>query len=218
MKNNKTYFMFRDRLEAGLLLAAKLKKYKNDPSVVLAVPRGGVPVAYAVAKELGFPVEVVLTKKIGHPTNKEYAIGAASLTDYFIVPHADVTEEYIQQELQTVRSRLKEMYMKFMGDKEPENLKGKTVIVIDDGIATGNTLMGTVNVLRKSNPGKIVIGVPVASKSAVQKLSKEVDEVVAVLIPEEFYGVGAFYEDFEQVSDEEVMFYLDKLRELREAA
>jgi len=209
--------MFRDRIEAGLLLAAKLKKYINDSGIVLAVPRGGVPVAYAVARELGFPIEVILTKKIGHPMNKEYAIGAASLTDYFIAPHDDVTEEYIQQELQRVRSRLKEMYIRFMGDKEPENLKGKTVIVIDDGIATGNTLMGTVNVLRKSNPGKIVIGVPVASKSAVQKLSKEVDEVVAVMIPEEFYGVGAFYEDFEQVSDEEVMFYLDKLRELRMA-
>lgn len=207
--------MFRDRIEAGLLLAAKLEKYKNDPGVVLAVPRGGVPVAYAVAKELGFPIEVILTKKIGHPRNKEYAIGAASLTDYFIIPHESVTEEYIQQELQRIRSRLKEMYIRFMGDKEPENLKGKTVIVIDDGIATGNTLMGTVNVLRKSNPGKIVIGVPVASKSAVQKLSKEVDEVIAVIIPEEFYGVGAFYEDFEQVSDEEVMFYLDKLRGLR---
>ena len=218
MKNNKTHFMFRDRIEAGLMLAAKLKKYKNDPGIVLAVPRGGVPVAYAVAKELGFPIEVILTKKIGHPMNKEYAIGAASLTDYFIVPHDDVTEEYIQQELQRVRSRLKEMYKRFMGDKEPESLKGKTVIVIDDGIATGNTLMGTVNVLRKSNPGKIVIGVPVASKSAVQKLSKEVDEVVAVMIPEEFYGVGAFYENFEQVSDEEVMFYLDKLRELRKVA
>ena len=149
--------------------------------------------------------------------NKEYAIGAASLTDYFIIPHENVPEEYIEQELQKVRSRLKEMYKRFMGEKEPENLKGKTVIVIDDGIATGNTLMGTVNVLRKSNPGKIVIGVPVASKNAVEKLSKEVDEVVAVLIPDEFYGVGSFYEDFEQVSDEEVMFYLDKLRDLRKA-
>jgi predicted phosphoribosyltransferase len=207
--------MFRNRTEAGLLLAAKLKKYKNTPGVVLAVPRGGVPVAYAVAKELGFPIEVILTKKIGHPVNKEYAIGAASLTDYFIVPHDNVTDEYIEKELQRIRRRLKEMYTKFMGDKEPENLKGKTVILVDDGIATGNTLLGTVNVLRKSNPGKIVIGVPVASKSAVQKLLKEVDEVVAVMIPEEFYGVGAFYDDFEQVSDEEVMFYLDKLRELR---
>jgi putative phosphoribosyl transferase len=209
--------MFHDRLFAGLLLAEKLKKYRNDPGVILAVPRGGVPVAYAVAKELGFPVEVILTKKIGHPINKEYAIGAASLTDYFIIPHQDVTEEYIQKELLRVRARLKEMYTKFMGNKEPENLEGKTVIVIDDGIATGNTLLSTINVLRKSNPRKIIIGVPVASKNAVQKLSKEVDEVVAVMIPEEFHGVGAFYENFEQVSDEEVIFYLDKLRGLRKA-
>jgi len=84
--------MFRDRVQAGLLLASKLRKYKNDPGIVLAVPRGGVPVAYAVAKELGFPIEVILTKKIGHPFNKEYAIGAASLTDYFVLPHENVSE------------------------------------------------------------------------------------------------------------------------------
>lgn len=209
--------MFRDREEAGLLLAAKLKKYKNDHGVVLAVPRGGVPVAYEVARELGFPVEVILTKKIGHPSNKEYAIGAASLTDYFVVPHENVSVEYIDRELQTIRSRLKEMYKKFMGDKQPENLEGKTVIVIDDGIATGNTILATVNLLRKSNPAKIVIGVPVASKSAVEMLAKEVDEVVSVLIPEQFYGVGAFYDNFSEVSDEEVLFYLDKLNKLKKA-
>lgn len=109
------------------------------------------------------------------------------------------------------------MYSRFMGDREPSSLEGKTVVVIDDGIATGNTILGTVHVLRKSKPGKIIIGVPVATKSAVEKLSKEVDEVVAVLIPDQFYGVGGFYEDFEQVSDEEVMFYLDKLRGMRKA-
>ena len=209
--------MFKDRIEAGVLLAAKLKKYRNDTGVILAVPRGGVPVAYAVARELGFPIDVVLTKKVGHPMNKEYAIGAASLTDYFIIPHEKVSEQYIDQELKNIRIRLREMYKRFMGDKEPEKLEGKTVIVIDDGIATGNTILGTVHVLRKSNPRKIIIGVPVASDSAVRKLSKEVDEIVTVLIPEEFYGVGAFYEDFEEVSDEEVMFYLDRLRELRKA-
>ncbi|WP_336518425.1 phosphoribosyltransferase [Pollutibacter soli] len=209
--------MFRDRIEAGLLLAAKLKKYKNDPGVVLAVPRGGVPVAYAVARELGLPIEIVLTKKIGHPMNKEYAIGAASLTDYFIVPHEYVSEEYIQQQLKEIRTRLRVMYRRFMGDREPENLTGKTVIVIDDGMATGNTVLGTVHVLKKSNPGKIIIGVPVASENAVKLLSEEVDDVVTVLIPEEFYGVGSFYEDFRQVSDDEVMFYLDKLKELRKA-
>ena len=199
------------------MLAAKLKKYQNDPAVVLAVPRGGVPVAYAVARELGFPIEVILTKKVGHPMNKEYAIGAASLTDYFIVPHEEVSEEYIQQELKDIRTRLKEMYKRFMGDQDPEELEGKTLIIIDDGIATGNTILGTVYVLRKNKPGKIIIGVPVATQSAVRKLSKEVHEIVAVIIPEEFHGVGAFYEDFVQVSDEEVMYYLDKLRELRKA-
>lgn len=209
--------MFRDRVQAGLLLASKLRKYKNDPGIVLAVPRGGVPVAYAVAKELGFPIEVILTKKIGHPFNKEYAIGAASLTDYFVLPHENVSEAYIQKEIALIRRRLKEMYKIFMGDREPEKLEGKTVIVIDDGIATGNTLMGTINILRKSKPGKIIIAVPVASKSAVKKLSKEVDEVIALLIPEEFHGVGSFYLDFEQVTDEEVILYLDKLRELRQA-
>lgn len=207
--------MFRDRLEAGSLLAAKLRKYRNDPGLVLAVPRGGVPVAYAVARELGFPMEVVLTKKIGHPSNKEYAIGAASLTDYFVIPHENVSDEYIGNELVRIRTRLKEMYTRFMGNTEPENLAGKTILIIDDGVATGNTILGTVNVIRKSKPGKIVIGVPVASKSALQKLVKEVDEVVAVRVPEEFYGVAAFYEDFGQVSDEQVLFYLDRWREIR---
>jgi predicted phosphoribosyltransferase len=209
--------MFHNRIEAGLLLATKLQKYKNDPGVILAVPRGAVPIAYIVAKELDFPLEIIFTKKIGHPLNKEYAIGAASLTDYFIIPHENVSQEYIKTELQLVRKRLKEMYSKFMGNRKPENLVGKTVILIDDGIATGNTLMGTVRVLRKSNPEKIVIAVPVASPGAVEILSKEVDDIVALLIPEEFYGVGAFYENFEQVSDEEVLYYLDKLSELRKA-
>jgi putative phosphoribosyl transferase len=209
--------IFSDRIEAGKLLAEKLKKYKNDPGVILAVPRGGVPVAYDIARELGFPIEVILIKKIGHPANKEYAIGAASLTDYFILPHTGVTEEYIQQELKRLRRRLKEMYTTFMGDKEPEKLEGKTVIIVDDGIATGNTLLGTINVLRKSKPSKIIIAVPVASKSAYEKLSEEVDEVVALMVPDTFYGVGAFYEDFQQVSDEEVLFYLGKLEELKKA-
>ena len=210
--------MFRDRIEAGLLLAHKLRKYKNDAGIVLAVPRGAVPVAYAVARELGFPLEIILTKKIGHPMNREYAIGAASLSDHFIIPHDDVPDEYIEWELQRIRTKLKSMYKQFMGDREPESLEGKTVIVVDDGIATGNTLMATINIIRKSNPGKIVVGVPVASRSAVIKLSKEVDEVIAVLIPEVFYGVGAFYENFEQVDDEEVMFYLEKMRELKKAS
>jgi predicted phosphoribosyltransferase len=205
--------MFRDRIEAGFALAEKLKKYKNDPGLVLAVPRGGVPIAYIVAKELGFPLDLVLTKKIGHPANKEYAIGAVSLTDSYVVPHEHVSEKYIEAQIIHIRRRLHEMYKTFMGDKEPESIKGKTLIVIDDGIATGNTLIATINMLKKGQPGKIVIAVPVASSNSVQKLSPEVDELVCLLVPEVFFGVGAFYENFSQVSDEEVMDYLTKLKE-----
>ena len=209
--------MYYDRLDAGLILAKALEKYRNDPGVVLAVPRGGVPVAFVVARELGFPLDILLTKKIGHPVNSEYAIGAISLTDKFIVPHEDVSQEYIDAETARIRTRLREMYTKFKGDKEPEPLDNKTVIIIDDGIATGNTLLSTINMLRKSNPAKIVIAVPVASESSIEKLSTLVDDIVCPLVPETFFGVGAFYRNFNQVSDAEVMEYMDKFRELKKA-
>ena len=204
--------MFYDRIDAGLALAMRLKKFSNEPGVVLAVPRGGIPIAYVVAKELGFPLDILLTKKIGHPSNKEYAIGAVSLSDAYIIPHKDVTTEYIENETEKIRERLREIYRKFKGNDQPINLKGKTVIVIDDGIATGNTLMATIKMLKKSNPGKLIIAAPVASESAVEKLSLLVDEVICLLIPTLFYGVGAFYENFEQLTDEDVMKYLDELR------
>lgn len=215
MKNGSV--MYYDRLEAGYILAKELEKYKNTPGVVLAVPRGGIPIAYVVAKELEMPIDLLLTKKIGHPMNSEYAIGAVSLTDRYLVPHEDVPDDYINKETERIRKRLKEMYFNFMGDKEPESLKDKTVIIIDDGIATGNTLLSTIGMIKKSKPAKIVIAVPVASDSAVEKLSAAVDEVICPLIPDYFYGVGAFYENFGQVSDEEVMEYLDKFRELKKA-
>ncbi|PZR25523.1 MAG: phosphoribosyltransferase [Citrobacter freundii] len=209
--------MFKNRIEAGLLLGARLKKYANKDGVVLAVPRGGVPVAYVVAKELGLPIDIVLTKKIGHPENKEYAIGAASLNDHFVVQGIYVSDEYIEEELSGIRKRLREMQRRFMGTNEPESIEGKTVIVIDDGIATGNTMLATVKLLRKSRPRKIVVAVPVASRTAIRKLSGEVDEIITVECPEHFPGVGSFYEDFSQVSDIDVTFYLNRLREMRQA-
>ena len=204
--------MFHDRLDAGLQLAKKLRKYQGDPGVILAVPRGGVVVAYAVAKELGIPMGLILVKKLGHPANKEYAIGAVSLTDEFVIPHPDVSQEYIDEEIEDIRERLRMLYPKFTADEEPQDLKGKTVIVIDDGIATGNTLLMTVEMLKKREPSKIIIAVPVGSLNAVQKLSKKADEIVCLMIPESFYGVGAFYENFEEVSDDEVIYYLERLR------
>ena len=207
--------MFFDRIHAGELLAAELKKYKNDPGVVLAVPRGGVPIAYMVAKKLDWPLDLLLTKKIGHPLNGEYAIGSVSLTDRLITPHEGVSQTYIDRETEKIRLRLREMYKKFMGDKEPVSIKNKTVIVIDDGMATGNTLMSTINMLRQGGPGKIIVAVPVASSSAYQKISNVVDEIICLLVPEYFAGVGAFYENFEQVTDDEVLYYLDKMKALK---
>ena len=204
--------MFQDRIDAGLQLAEKLKKYKNDPGVILAVPHGGVVVAYAVAKELGLPMDLILVKKLGHPLNKEYAIGAVTLTDEFIIPHPEASQEYVDEEIDRIRTRLKKMYPKFSVNKELQDLKGKTVIVIDDGIATGNTLLITAQMLKKSNPEKIIIAVPVASRDAIEKLNKEVDEVISLLVPDVFYGVGAFYENFEEVTDDEVIYYLERLR------
>ena len=209
--------MYYDRIDAGLVLAKELMKYKNDPGVVLAVPRGGVPIAYYVATQLDFPMDLLLTKKIGHPGNSEYAIGAVSLTDRFVVPHEGVSQEYIDRETERIRIKLKEMYVKFMGDKDPEPIKDKTVIVIDDGIATGNTLLSTISMLKKGSPAKIIIAVPVASQNAINKLSGLVDEIVCPLIPDIFYGVGGFYKNFDQVSDEEVLMYLNKFNELKKA-
>ncbi|MDE3235198.1 MAG: phosphoribosyltransferase [Bacteroidota bacterium] len=204
--------MFTNREQAGIQLAAALTHYKGRDAVILAVPRGGVPVAYEVAKYLELPMDIILTKKIGHPMNKEYAIGAASMDDYFVITHEDVSQKYITSEVEDIRSKLKASYDKFINNRHQETLYNKIVIVVDDGIATGNTLLATVNLLKKSHPLKIIIATPVASSSGKIKLASVADEVISLLVPEEFYGVGAFYEDFEQVSDTEVICLLNEIQ------
>lgn len=204
--------MYSDRNEAGHVLAGALKKLQLSNALVLAVPRGGIPVAFTVAREFSFPLDLLLTKKIGHPDNPEYAIGAVSLTDSIITTLQGVTEIYLKEETAHIRGDLRKMYTKFMGDKEPEKLAGKTLIVIDDGVATGNTLIGTIKMLRKENPQKIIIAVPIATLKAVNKLSAVVDQVVCPQTPYGFKGVGNYYENFDPVTDEEVLFYLNQLR------
>jgi putative phosphoribosyl transferase len=204
--------MYSDRIEAGHVLAGALQKFQQEKVLILAVPRGGIPVAFVVAREFGFPLDLLLTKKIGHPLNPEYAIGAVSLSDSIIVPHQGVTEKYLRDETAHIRSQLRSMYAKFMGDKEPEKLTGKTVIVIDDGVATGNTLIGTINMLKKEHPQKIIIAVPVATLKAVNKLSSVVHQVICPEIPYGFTGVSNFYDNFEPVTDEEVLFCLNQLK------
>ena len=197
--------MFQDRIDAGLALSGHLQHYKHVDGVTLAIPRGGVPVAFPVAKLLHLPLQIILSKKIGHPLHKEFAIGAVSLTGQIIAPNAFATEEYIQQETVNIREQLKACYAQYMGDKKPIPLKDKIVIIIDDGVATGYTLLSTIEMIRNEAPKKVVVAVPVASRQAAQKLSEVADEFVCVWIPSRFHSVGEFYEDFLQVSDEEVV-------------
>jgi predicted phosphoribosyltransferase len=204
--------MFHDRIEAGILLVKKLRKYKGENCVILGIPRGGIPVAYTVATELDLPLDIILTRKIGHPLNKEFAIGAASLNDYFIEEEDGyVSKDYVKEEVQAVQKRLNEMKVTFKGNKADIKLEDKIVIIVDDGIATGNTLLAAIRLLRKSKPDKIIVAVPVASNSAVGKISKEADEVITVIMPYDFHGVGQYYESFETVNDDEVTKYLSKI-------
>lgn len=202
--------MFQDRIDAGLALAGKLLHYKNANGVVLALPRGGVPVALPIASMLQLPLEITLSKKIGHPLQKEYAIGAVSLTGRYISPNAPVSLQYIDDETIRIRHELLKMYRKYMGKREPVPLKDKIIIIIDDGVATGHTMINTIEMLREELPQKIVVAVPVASRQAAQKLSEAVDEFICELIPSQFRAVGDFYEDFTQVSDDEVVEIMNR--------
>ncbi|MFV5692271.1 phosphoribosyltransferase [Flavobacterium sp. LT1R49] len=197
--------MLKDRIEAGLLLSEKLKKYQNTNTVVLAVPRGGVPVGYIIAKSLHLPLDIVLSKKIGHPYNKEFAIGAVSMDSTIIDEHPGVSNEYIEEAIVRLRKLLRGKYGLYMGNREPIDIKGKNVIVVDDGIATGNTLLVSISMLRKRNPAKIIVAVPVLPRETVAVFEKNADEFIYLIASKSFRGVGGCYEEFDQVEDDEVI-------------
>ena len=203
--------MFEDRNDAGTQLAKKLTKFKEENVVVLAIPRGGLPLGAQVAKSLQAPLDVVLTKKIGHPTNKEYAIGAVSLESIVLTNAMGIEKSYIDQETARIRKTLSDRYNQYYKYQSQANLKNKTVIIVDDGIATGNTLLATIELVYKQKPSKIIVAIPVAPASAIYKISntENVDEVICILIPDNFRAVGQFYENFEQVSDREAIQILE---------
>ncbi|MCC3155454.1 phosphoribosyltransferase family protein [Hymenobacter sp. BT770] len=204
--------MFQNRQDAALRLAHRLEKYRGEDGIVLAIPRGGVPIGYVIAQQLGFPLEVVLSKKIGHPNNSEYAIGSVSLDSVAVDERTafGIPAEYIQEQAARIQAKLRENFRLFMDGRPPTNLKGKTVIVVDDGIATGHTMVATVEAIRKSRPAKLIVAVPVAPPHAQQQLAPLVDEFVCLLLPRDFAAVGQFYVTFDQVSDEEVIRLLRK--------
>lgn len=202
---------FSDRYDAAMQLAPLLEKYKKEKGVILAVPRGGVPIGYYLAKYLDFPLDLLMTKKLGHPGNEEFAIGAISLEGSVVEETMGVPEQYIREETRRIREQLKERYIKFMGNKEPVDIKGKIIIVVDDGVATGRTILSTIKILRNKEPRKIVVAVPVASEEAADRIKEVVDDFICLHTPYPFYGVGRFYADFTQVEDEDVLLLLNEL-------
>lgn len=209
--------MFLNREEAGKLLAERLLKYSDHKgAIIIAIPRGGVPVGYAVAKKLHLPLDIVLSKKIGHPYNKEYAIGAVTLKNKILSDAAyEVSEDYIEYETEHIWDILKQQHKLYYGDKRPLILKDKIVIVVDDGVATGNTLISCVQLINQQEPSQIIVALPVAPRSAVKRI-KELSIVNAVVClgqPLGFQAVGQYYEDFGQTTDQEVMQLLKKANE-----
>jgi predicted phosphoribosyltransferase len=192
-------------------LAKKLEKYKGEKGVVLAVPRGGVPIGFYIAKHLHFDLDLLMSKKLGHPYNEEFAIGAVGLEDEIIEETQGISPEYIDEEVANIHGQLKERYKKFMGNKQPIDINGKIVIVVDDGVATGRTIMATLEMLRRKNPRKLIVAVPVSSQEAAERIRRVVDEFICLHTPFPFYGVGRFYKDFSQTTDEEVIALLQEL-------
>lgn len=195
----------KNRKEAGILLSEKLKKYQDSNTIVLAVPRGGVPVGYEIAQKLHLPLDIILSKKIGHPMNKEFAIGAMTMDATIIDEHPEVPKQYITDEIIRLKELLREKYKLYMGHREPLEISGKNVIIVDDGIATGNTLLASISMLRKRKPAKIIVAVPVLPLDVLEIFKQQTDEFVYLITSSNFRSVGAFYDQFHQVEDDEVI-------------
>jgi putative phosphoribosyl transferase len=197
--------ILKDRMEAGFLLSEKLKKHQDSNTVVLAIPRGGVPIGYEIAKRLHLPLDIVLSKKIGHPFNKEIAIGAASLESIIVDEHTNIPKEYIEKETARLRELLQEKHEIYRSNRKPIPTKAKNAIIIDDEIATRNTLILSIAMLRKKNPAKIIVAVPVLPFDSLKKFEQNTDEFIYLIASKSFRGVGGFYDHFYQLQDDEVM-------------
>ncbi len=200
---------FKDRAEAGEKLAQELLKYKDENSIVYAMPRGGVVLGNAVAKKLSAPLDVVIAKKISHQFDPEYAIGAVSEDGHTIFNEEEkkqVDQKWLASEIKAKQNEAIDRRKKYFGDKPITPAQDKTAIIVDDGIATGLTMELAISEIKHLNPKKIVAAIPVVPFETAEKLKKEVDELVALDIDKNYLGaVGAYYEFFPQIEDEEVI-------------
>ncbi|MDP3089601.1 MAG: phosphoribosyltransferase [Nitrospira sp.] len=210
--------LFKDRHDAGQRLVQKLLRYKGaKDAIVIALPRGGVAVGYDISLALRLPLDVFITRKLGAPSNPELAMGALAETGYRHM-NEDVIREYhvssaqLEEETQRQKSEISRRLNRYRGGRTLPSLKGRTVILVDDGIATGATFFASLGALLKAEAAKIVAAVPVAPPRIVAELKTLVDEVVVLHTSDWFFGIGQFYEEFPQVEDDEVMACLEEVR------
>ncbi len=210
--------IFRDREEAGKALAKRLADLKGDPDVVvLGVPRGGVVVASEIARFLGAPLDVYITRKLGAPGNPELAIGALAedgtlVLDEELIQTLGVPASYLEQEQARQQKEIQRRAALYRGGRAPISLTGKRVILVDDGVATGRTLEAAIRSLRQRPLKELILAVPVGPPSTIERLGALVDRVEVLATPEPFWAVGMFYENFRQTSDEEVRRLLEEAR------
>lgn len=210
---------FRDRRDAGRQLARALMGYKGaKDTIVLALPRGGVVLGYEVCLQLRLPLDVLVVRKLGTPLNPELAMGALAETGYRhlntdVITTYGVTAEQLEAEVGRQQQEIRRRIEKYRGGRALPPLKGQTVIVVDDGIATGATLYASLAALRTAKVARVVVAVPVAPPEASAELERMVDEAVILETPDWFFGISQFYESFPQVEDEEVIACLETVRE-----
>ncbi|MBW4424097.1 MAG: phosphoribosyltransferase [Nostoc desertorum CM1-VF14] len=208
--------LFKDRRFAGQLLAKELGAYANRPDVlVLGLPRGGVPVAFEVAKALNAPLDVLVARKLGVPEQEELAMGAIAsggvrIVNKYIISLVKISDEVIARVALQEERELERRERLYRGNRPLRDLQGRTVILVDDGLATGATMWAAVVAVRKQQPTQIVIAVPVAAPETCHQLEAEVDKIVSVSTPNPFQSVGLWYENFPQTTDEEVRDLLAK--------
>jgi putative phosphoribosyl transferase len=211
--------LFRDRTEAGRQLAAKLTAYADRPNVlILALPRGGVPIAFEVAKALHAPLDVFLVRKLGVPGQEELAMGAIAsggvrVLNEDVVRMLPISEEELDAVAAQEQQELERRERSYRGDRSPPNVRGRTVILVDDGLATGSTMRAAVAALRQQGPGYIVVAVPVGAAETCAEFEAEADETICARMPDPFYAVGLWYGDFSQTTDEEVHDLLERAAE-----
>jgi putative phosphoribosyl transferase len=211
--------LFTDRRDAGRKLAAELQTYARAKPLILALPRGGAPVGFEVAQALGAPLDLLIVRKIGAPSNPEYGIGAVvDGAEPQVVLNDDAmrmaapSKRYVEAETKRQLAEIERRRAVYLGERKAISPRGKTVIVVDDGIATGGTMRAALRALKKAGAAKIVLAVPVAPQDVLESLRAEADEIVCLSAPQDFQAVGFHYADFAQTSDDEVVSLLAAAR------